>query len=176
MIEQGYRALDPEFEDRAAGLRRELRWRGVDPRAAKALLLRLLPAHGRRRTLEEIAKLEGYSKARAWQLLARARDRLALSHQLRPLPDWLVAEVEAMDPRRRPLISLPLGELPVSVLRLRGVRTAGIEHRGVRTLSEVQKLSDAELLLLPGMGPRSVKLLRHAVSQLLRLRDGRSTG
>lgn len=167
MVELRYKELALGRLGREADLRRELRLRGVHPRAAQALVLRSLPVDGRRRTLVEIARLEGYSKGRASQLLSRSRDRLALSHRVRPLPDWLVSELQAVSPRRSPLSSLPSGELPVSVLRLHGVRTAGLESRGIRTIAEVQRRSDAELLVLPGMGPRSLHLLRTAITELL---------
>ncbi|MGH2379013.1 MAG: hypothetical protein ACRDGT_11120 [Candidatus Limnocylindria bacterium] len=174
MVEQDYGAITQPSLDREAYLRRELPARGVKPRVARALVLRLISPDGRRRTLAEIGRQEGYGKVTASLVLSKARDRLALSHLVQPLPNWLVRELEDMSPRRPPFAGGRPPELPVAVLRLRGLRIAALQRAGLRTVEEIQRNSDAELLALPGVGPRSLRQLRAVCAELLVSADAAS--
>lgn len=168
MVKRRYPPLIPGLRLSETAAERELRARGLADRDARALALRVVPVDGRRRTLDDIAERQGYTKGRASQVISRALRRAAASHQRRPLPQWLHAALDELDPRLAALTRLPVGEQPLSFLGLpAGVKIRGLEDHGIRTPAEVDARSDEELLLMPGVGPRSLRLLRRAVRDAL---------
>lgn len=148
-------------------IRRELRSRGLPPREVETLVLRFAPVDGRRRTLVEIAAQQGYTtKGRGSQLITRALKRVALTHRRRPLPAWLLSAIEAK-PHIASLIHYPIEERPLSFLRIQGVQIGGLQRSGVRSIGDVLLRSDLELLAVPGIGPKALRLLRRRVADLL---------
>ncbi|MFC8922005.1 helix-hairpin-helix domain-containing protein [Cellulosimicrobium sp. NPDC057127] len=56
----------------------------------------------------------------------------------------------------------PVEDLPATI---GGPATRALLEAGVTSLSDVARLSDAELLALHGVGPKAVRLLRAAIAE-----------